>query len=305
MLFRGKSEHKKAPRSNACSFDAGQLLEIEGFIESFINILLHSSNWCIISSITQREVIFLQHLYIDESGSMTSEYTEQWPYFTVAIVVSPNKERAKRVVKRFVSKKMNILKESDTAHKMFLDGNFHELKGSCMRGDTQAEFIDYMCRNDIVKVFLIQVKNENIRYGLYKNTARAFNYILGQALTGFLSADMLPRDEYMLHIDERNQKTGTTHSLEDYLNIQLCIDRDLADSVTVRYYDSAQNSLIQVADVFSNAYYKHCMKNGEAEYVSDMLNQKTADGYFPAVYQFPQKVIKLINCAAIKIRSSR
>ena len=237
----------------------------------------------------------MQHLYIDESGSMTSEHTNHWPYFTIAIVMASDKVRAKRAVKRFVSRNINALKAADSAHKMFLDGNFHELKGSCMNGAIQAKFIEYMCQNNTIKAFLIQVKNQQIRYGLYKNTARAFNYILGQALTNLFVSDLLPKDEYMLHIDERNQKTGTIHSLEDYLNIQLCIDRELADSVIVRYYDSAQNSLIQIADVLSNAYYKHCMKSGNAEYISDMLNKKTVEGYFPAVYQFPQRIIKITH----------
>lgn len=224
---------------------------------------------------------------------MTSEYTDYWPYFIIAIVTAPNKERAKRAVKRFVSKNIDTLKSSDSAHKMFLDGNFHELKGSCMSGNLQAGFIEYICQRDTVKVFLAQVKNRQIRYGLYKNTARAFNYILGQTLANLFESGLLPKDDYMLHIDERNQKTGTTHSLEDYLNIQLCIDREFADSVIVKYYDSAQNSLIQVADVFSNAYYKHCMQGGSAEYISPMLNAKATEGYFPAVYQFPQKIIKI------------
>lgn len=237
----------------------------------------------------------MQHLYIDESGSMTSEYTGHWPYFTIAIIMAPDKERAKRAVKRFVSRNIEALKAADSAHKMFLDGNFHELKGSCMSGAIQAKFIEYMCQNNTIKAFLIQVKNQQIRYGLYKNTARAFNYILGQALTNLFISGLLPKEEYMLHIDERNQKTGTIHSLEDYLNIQLCIDKEFADSIIVKYYDSAQNTLIQIADVLSNAYYKHCMKNGKAEYISDILNKKTAEGYFPAVYQFPQKIIKITH----------
>ena len=149
-----------------------------------------------------------------------------------------------------------------------------------MSGNLQAGFIEYICQRDTVKVFLAQVKNRQIRYGLYKNTARAFNYILGQTLANLFESGLLPKDDYMLHIDERNQKTGTTHSLED-------------DSVIVKYYDSAQNSLIQVADVFSNAYYKHCMQGGSAEYISPMLNAKATEGYFPAVYQFPQKIIKI------------
>lgn len=169
---------------------------------------------------------------------------------------------------------------------------FVNLKVLVWGADLQAGFISYMCRNELIKVFLIRVSNEKIRYGLYANTARAFNYILGQALMTFLRKGVLPKDSYMLHIDERNQKTGTVHSLEDYLNIQLCMDHELTNEIVVQYYDSAQNSLIQVADVFSNAYYKHCMSKGSAGSISDTLNAKMHEGYFPAVYTFPEKIIK-------------
>lgn len=240
-----------------------------------------------------REVIPLQHLYIDESGSMTSEYTDQWPFFTIAIVAADNKEKAKRVVKRFVSKNMDALRVMDTDGKMFLDGNFHELKGTCMSRDMQVEFIHYMCRNGLIKVFLIRVDNKKIKYGLYANTARAFNYILGQALYNLLKEGMLPKDSYMLHIDERNQKTGTTHYLEDYLNIKLGMEHELTDEIFVKYYDSAQNSLIQAADVFSNAYYKCCKGGRNNQELGEVLRSHARDGYILARYHFPEKIIKI------------
>lgn len=235
----------------------------------------------------------MQHLYIDESGSMTSKYTDRWPYFTVAIVMTSDKEKAKRSVRRFISKNMEALRNMDMDHKMFLDGKFHELKGACMSREMQTEFINYMCRNDVVRVFLIRIDNRKISYGLYDNTARAFNYILGQALYKLLCSGLLPKDTYMLHIDERNQKTGTVHMLEEYLNIQLGLHYGLIDGVTVQYYDSAQNSLIQVADVFSNAYYKCCKGDAANQCIRDALKVKAAEGYFPAIYQFPEKIIKI------------
>lgn len=234
----------------------------------------------------------MQHLYIDESGSMTAEHIDQWPFFTIAIVTSENKDHAKRVVKRFIAKHLEELRTSDSLQKMFSGSKFLELKGTYMSPDLQTEFIRYMCQKETVKIFLIRVSNAKIQYGLYDNTARAFNYILGQALYQMLKKGILPKDSYMLHIDERNQRTGTTHALEDYLNIQLCMDHQLTGEITVRYYDSAQNSLIQVADVFSNAYYKHCKSRGKAGGISAELNRKLKEGYFQAVYKFPEKILE-------------
>ena len=162
-----------------------------------------------------------------------------------------------------------------------------------MSREMQVGFIDYMCRNDTVRVFLIRIDNKKISYGLYANTARAFNYILGQALFHMLKSGILPKDTYMLHVDERNQKTGTVYALEEYLNIKLGLEHELVDSVTVKYYDSAVNSLIQVADVFSNAYYKCCKGDAVNCCIRDALNAKAAEGYFPAIYQFPEKIIKI------------
>ena len=235
----------------------------------------------------------MQHIYIDESGSMTREHTDRWPFFTIAMIVSPNKERAKRVVKRFIAKHLETLRNCDASHKMFNGNTFRELKGSCMNDALQAEFINFMCRNECIKVYLIKVTNEQIRYGLYANTARAFNYILEQALFNLLRQGLLPKDAYTLHIDERNQKTGTTHSLEDYLNIKLSMDLELTNEITVTYYDSAQNSLVQVADVFSNAYYKYCMHADGTEQVRNAMEAKSQEGYFPAVYHFPEKIIRI------------
>ena len=71
-----------------------------------------------------------KHLYIDESGSMT-KYSNKYKHFVTCIIVPINRDKLRRVFKRYISKNINKLKDIDTQNKMFdRNGNFLEIKGS-------------------------------------------------------------------------------------------------------------------------------------------------------------------------------
>lgn len=89
-----------------------------------------------------------------------------------------------------------------------------------------------------------------------------------------------------LHIDERNVKTGSKYSLEDYLNQEMVLNAEFVDSVQVKYYDSAQNPLIQIADVFSNIMYSNLMTRGAYQKELKELSQKE---YILPLFFFPPK----------------
>lgn len=67
------------------------------------------------------------NIYIDESGSITKKYANKYPYFVIALIHVKDKEKLKRVYKRFVSSRMKRLKELDEGEKMFKNGEFREL----------------------------------------------------------------------------------------------------------------------------------------------------------------------------------
>lgn len=224
------------------------------------------------------------NIYIDESGSMTTTYCDNYPYFVLALIIPRNKDKVKRVYKRFVSKYYNQLKDLDiNSNKMFKDSSFVELKGSLMDHDMKVNFINYFCKNDLLEIYYIKINNKDIRYGLFKNTARAFNFVLKQALEKFLKEGNIPNDEYMLHIDERNEKHGSLHSLADYLNIEFTINQTLTDNIDVKYYDSANNCIIQIADVFSNIFYV----NSFTHEFKDELTSIRENGYIKNIFLYP------------------
>lgn len=228
-------------------------------------------------------MIDTKNIYIDESGSMTTEYAKHYPYFVIAILAPIDKDKAKRVFKRYISKNKNKLKQIDTNNKMFNGDKFIELKGSAMDEQTKIDFLDFFCRNNLLEIHYIKIDNSKIKYGLYNNTARAFNFVIKEALRKLLNDGILPKDDYYLCIDERNEKTRTRYLLEEYLNMQFTIEEDLVNSVKVEYFDSANNCLVQVADVFSNIFYDNCFNNK----LTDKLVQLREKGYIKSIFLYP------------------
>lgn len=203
----------------------------------------------------------MEFLYIDESGTMTTSHSNDFPYFLIAVLRVFDSKSLKRKIKHFVSKHYEELKVSDTEGKMFKDGEFQELKGSSLTPFLKIALANYLmgCSN-LFQIDIITIQNKKVKPETYENTARAFNYFLDLFITYKVRKGEYPCDEYLLQIDERNVKNDARRSLEDYLSIELCLKQELIKKATVSYFDSCNNSLIQLSDFFSNLYYSYLMK---------------------------------------------
>lgn len=215
----------------------------------------------------------MEHLYIDESGSMTVEHKNTNPYFVSAIVRAIDPQKLKKLHRRFVAKHLSELKEADKGNRMFFaDGRFKELKGAMLTPALKREFVTFFCTPDVLEVFYIFIDNRRITGNLFDNTARAFNYTLKLALEYFFKQNLLPRDQYTIQLDERNERTETSHFLQNYLNTELRTTGILPEDVIVNYFDSSDNKNIQVADVFANLYFSQLHTNAysdELQYMRD------------------------------------
>ena len=93
------------------------------------------------------------NMYIDESGSINPFITRLKRYFVVGIVIPKDKEKLKRIYKLFVRKHMEELRKADKYNKMFDEnGNFIELKGSCLTKELKIKFANFFCRNNLFEV---------------------------------------------------------------------------------------------------------------------------------------------------------
>ena len=226
----------------------------------------------------------MNHLYVDESGSMTIMHKENNPYFVIAIVRTENPEKCKRVYKRFISSRFDTLHRLDKEGKMFLNGKFRELKGNQFSPDLKRDFMDYFCRGNLFEVYYIVVRNKYIYSpAFYSNTARAFNYLMRIALETFIHQKFMDNTGFAIQLDERNERPDTKRFLQDYLNTELLLNGITIAESTTAYFDSANNKLIQVADVFANIMFSNLMTDG----YSDELQRLQRDGYIKKIFYFP------------------
>jgi len=207
---------------------------------------------------------------------MTKLHSSSNGFFVISILEVTDIKKLKKVFKRFISKKLSSLQAIDTEHKMFdLNNHFIELKGSSLTKSMKIEFVEYLLKSKLFRVYIVKNDNNKLADGkIYENTARAFNYFLKLALTYYIHQGYLPKDEYLLQIDERNTKPNALYSLEDYLNIELCIADCLVESCEIRYFHSHMNTLIQIADFFSNLYYSYLHQTSSYQQIISKLRNE-------------------------------
>lgn len=230
------------------------------------------------------------NMYIDESGSVHPTSKNFSRYFIIGIVIPKDPLKLKKVYKTFVRKNFKILKELDKENKMFdNNGKFIELKGSSMNKPMKLNFMDFFCQNNALEVRYIILDNNNLEERFIRNKARTFNYLLKIFLSNSIKKKYIQDTEVFLQIDERNVKTDSKFSLEDYLNQELLLNDNLLDNVLVKYFDSSQNCFIQIADVFSNIMYSNLITKGAYKKELGLLQQNK---YILPSFIFPQKKFK-------------
>lgn len=228
---------------------------------------------------------YFMNIYIDESGSMThNTKLKKYRYFIITLVLVEEPEKLKKVYRRFVKKYFDELKIIDQ-DKMFKGGKFIELKGSAFTPDMKNKFVDYFCKNNYFKILYIRVDNLKVYENFYKNKARAFNYVLKLALEHLNNEKILVDRNWTIQIDERNLRADSSQQLEEHLNTEFSTGKNLVDEITVKYFDSSNNKLIQLADVFSNLLYSDILTEGVYE---EEIQYMIDNGYLIKIFGFPQ-----------------
>ena len=229
----------------------------------------------------------MQTIYIDESGSMTTKYSNDFPYFIISVIRVSNAPALRKRLKWFISKNINLLKSADEHNQMFDNNKFKELKGNALTPALKIKLAEYLLNkcSSYFEINIIKIDNKNVKPITYNNTARAFNYFTNLFLTNRLHKKVFPKDDYFIHIDERNTKAEAKKSLEDYLATDLILNKNLIKSVKVDYLNSCKTTLIQISDFFANLYYSYLMSNNTYNNIIDLLRSNNLLKY---EFNFPK-----------------
>lgn len=228
----------------------------------------------------------MQHLFIDESGSMTKTYSPTNPYFVMCVLRVKDIKNLRKLLKRFIFEHYYDIKTSDNSNKIFKNGSFIELKGSSLSPNLKHLLATFLCNSDILEIYYIHINNKFVENNFYDQPSLAYNYVLYLLLERNLKNKNLPYDDYLIDIDERNLQKMSINALEEYLNIELKIKQKLVKSLNVSYYDSKDNLLVQVSDFFSNLYFSY-LRNPD-EYI-DLLIELRRKKYIKDIYILPNQ----------------
>lgn len=222
------------------------------------------------------------NIYVDESGSINNQLPVGKD-FIIALIVPTDKKSLTKAYKRFISSNHDELKRLDNNEKMFFNNKFKELKGSQFDRKMKKKFVKFFAKEKRFELYYVHVKNSKLNDNICENTARAFNYILKLAVQYFITKKLFLDEDYNFQLDERNEKTETRYFLENYLISELTLGNVTDKKFSVKYYDSSNNKIIQIADVLANIYYSNTL-NGEYEEEIDLLKR---NGILKFTFEFP------------------
>lgn len=132
------------------------------------------------------------NIYIDESGSINNKFNKNKD-FIITLIVTTNKKSLERAYKRFISSNLKILKLLDKDNRMFLNGKFHELKGSQFDKPMKQKFVQFFSEKKHFEIYYIRIKNSCLSDNFCKNTVRSFNYVLRLALQYLIANNFVKR----------------------------------------------------------------------------------------------------------------
>lgn len=235
-------------------------------------------------------------VYVDESGIISKHNISGNNYFIIAFVITNNPDKVNRI---FIKERRKLVKKSTTLIEKFKIN--HEIKASDISENKKTpiykKIID-KCE-DCLELGFIILDNNNITPQFKSVSARTFNYLVEAFLSKwFLKySKFSPQNqtangdsdiivELSFVIDERNIATKASLTLEEYLNLQLQMDNPVFNSdIKVKYSDSKNYNLLQLADFSANTCYRKYQKNNKfADYNMKLLKKITCGNdnfYFP------------------------
>lgn len=227
----------------------------------------------------------MEYLYIDESGSLTSDFAFIHPNFVMCVVRVKDITNLRKLLKRFIYENYQEIKAADDNNKIFANGDFLEIKGSSLTPKLKKRLANFLCNGKILEIYYIHVYNEQVKQHFYDDPSLVYNYALYLLLEKNLQNKNLPYDDYLIDVDNRNLKQVSINSLEDYLNIELKLKKRMVRSLNVAYYDSKDNLMVQVSDFFSNLYFSY-LKNKNTYH--ELMEKLKKENYIKDIFYYPK-----------------
>lgn len=234
------------------------------------------------------------YLYIDESGTIPKSETivDKDDCFVLGIIISSCPVKIRRCFRKGI---VNLTNKFDK-YKQELDIS-GEIKGSNVREKHKEMIFSrvYDKHSDTWELGIIRLHNKSASNNFRENSARAFNYLVWTFLRYYFTHNKIltePVEKIYLTIDERNVASKSRYELEGYLqmkNFELSVSTNtsLFSEARVKYVDSSTESLVQMADMVANSYYRW-LGHGESGSKPNSISMLETKLVNDCIFEYPK-----------------
>lgn len=172
-------------------------------------------------------------IFIDESGNLGKDGR----YFIIAMIIPYKKKRIKNFIKSFCSKK-----------------RIQEIKGALLNFTEKQSLINKLSKVDDYSVSYIIADLKHIKSERFiKDKNLCFNYLFMLLLRRTVKNS---NEDINILLDNHNTKVGSINSLKEYIQIKAFYEWGFKHNLDIKYMNSKETKLIQMADLIANIIYQ-------------------------------------------------
>lgn len=204
----------------------------------------------------------MQYLFLDESGNLHKNSPDR--FFVIGGIFTNNYTDIKKSyveINKELKEKLNMDFEA-------------ELKAAYLNMEEKMDIVVKLSQMKGMYIVGIIVDKEKIgieieRIHLY------YNYIIRKLLDYLIKIKLIrigKNDDLYLNIDKSSMKIEDINSLQNYLRTHFNIEKNYPFEITVAYWDSKKNYMVQVADMMVNTMW-NLAQTTKPFYIFNHLNK--------------------------------
>ncbi len=187
----------------------------------------------------------MQYLFLDESGNLHKNSPDR--FFVIGGIYTNNYADIKKSyveINRELKERLNMDFES-------------ELKAAYLNMEEKMDIVIKLQKMD--GMYIVGIIVDKYKIGVEIDEIHLYyNYIIRKLLDYLIKIKLVKigkGEELYLNIDKSSMKIEDINSLQNYLRTHFNIEKRYPFSITVSYWDSRKNYMVQVADIMVNTIW--------------------------------------------------
>lgn len=204
----------------------------------------------------------MQYLFLDESGNLHKNSPDR--FFVIGGIFTNNYTDIKKSyveINKELKEKLNMDFEA-------------ELKAAYLNMEEKMDIVVKL--SQMKGMYIVGIIVDKVKIGIeIERIHLYYNYIIRKLLDYLIKIKLIKigkNDDLYLNIDKSSMKIEDINSLQNYLRTHFNIEKKYPFEITVAYWDSKKNYMVQVADMMVNTMW-NLAQTTKPLYIFNHLNR--------------------------------